>query len=156
MGTIKNKTYVKNRKSYHDYEMLSSYEAGMKLTGAQVKSIRNGNINLLGSYASIEEDGVFLKQCHISKPDHIGYNGRSFDEKASIPLLLHKSEIQKILKEVQEKSKTLIVTEVYQREGTGTIKCKLNIAKGKRDYDKREALKRKQADIDSKRQMKDY
>jgi len=156
MGTIKNQTYSKNRKAYHDYEMLESYEAGMKLTGAQVKSIRNGNVNLLGSYATVQDDGVFLKQCHISKPDHLGFSGRSFDENAYIPLLLHKKEIVDILKEVQEKSKTLIVTEIYQREGTGTIKCKLNVAKGKRDWDKRETLKRKQADIDSKRAMKDY
>ena len=56
---------------------------------------------------------------------------------------------------VQEKGISLIVTEVYQREGTSTIKCKLNVAKGKRDYDKRESLKRKQADIDTKRQMKE-
>jgi len=156
MGTIKNKTYAKNRKAYHDYEMIEFYEAGMKLTGPQVKSIRAGTINLLGSYAMIDEDGIFLKQCHISKPDHLGYNGNSFDEDAVIPLLLHKSEIQKILKEVQEKSKTLIVTEVYQREGTGTIKCKLNVARGKRDYDKRETLKRKAQEMDAKREMKNY
>jgi len=156
MGTIKNKTYAKNRKAYHDYEMIEFYEAGMKLTGPQVKSIRAGTINLLGSYAMIDEDGIFLKQCHISKPDHLGYNRNSFNEDAVIPLLLHKSEIQKILKEVQEKSKTLIVTEVYQREGTGTIKCKLNVARGKRDYDKRETLKRKAQEMDAKREMKNY
>jgi len=156
MGTVKNKTYAKNRKAYYDYEMLQSFEAGMKLTGPQVKSIRAGTINLLGSYVSIEDNKVLFKQCHISKPNNLGYNGISFDENAIIPLLLHKSEIQKILKEVQEKSKTLIVTEVYQREGTGTIKCKLNVARGKRDYDKRETLKRKAQEMDAKREMKNY
>ena len=156
MGTIKNKTYAKNRKAYHDYEMVESYEAGMKLTGAQVKSIRAGTINLLGSYASIEDNGIFLKQCHISKPEHLGFSGNSFDENAHIALLLHKKEINEIHKEVQSNGISLIITEVYQREGTGVIKCKLNVAKGKKDYDKRETLKRKQADIDTKRQMKDY
>jgi len=156
MGTIKNKTYVKNRKAFHDYEMLENFEAGISLTGAEVKSVRDGNINLLGSYVFIEGNSVILKQCHISKPDHLGYNGKSFNETRHRNLLLHKKEIQKIHKIVKEKGISLIVTDVYQREGTGTIKCKLNVAKGKRDYDKRETLKRKQADIDTKRQIKDY
>jgi len=149
------KQYTKNRKAYHDYEMIESFEAGMSLTGAEVKSIRAGHINLQGSYAHIEGNKVILKQCHISKPDHIGYNGKSFAEERERPLLLKKSEIQKIHKMVQEKGLSLIITEVYQRENTSTIKCKLNVAKGKRDYDKRETLKRKQADIDTKRQMKE-
>jgi SsrA-binding protein len=136
--------------------MLESYEAGMKLTGAQVKSIRAGTINLLGSYASIEDGQVFLKQCHISKPNNLGYNGKFFDENANIPLLLNKKEINDIYKEVQNNGISLIITEVYQREGTGSIKCKLNVAKGKRDYDKRETLKRKAQEMDTKRALKDY
>jgi SsrA-binding protein len=152
------KVYSKNRKAYHDYEMLENFEAGMKLSSAQVKSIRRGTVNLLGSYASVENEGkqIFLKQCHISKPEHLGIETRDFDENAYIPLLLSKKQIRDIHKKVKEKGVSLIVTEIYQRDDTSVIKCKLNVAKGKRDYDKRETLKRKQADIDTARQMKNY
>ena len=153
-----NKTYSKNRKSYHDYEMMESYEAGMKLSGAQVKSIRASTVSLLGSYASVDGNQIILKQCHISRPDHLGIEAKGFDEHAYIALLLSKKQIRDIHKAVKEKGVSLIVTEIYQRDDTKVIKCKLNVAKGKRDYDKRETLKRKQADIDTKRQIrnKDY
>jgi len=152
-----NKTYSKNKKAYHDYEMLESYEAGLKLSGAQVKSVRASTVNLLGSYASVEDGSkIILKQCHISKPDHLGYMAKGFDETAHISLLLSKKEIKEILKMVQNPGISLIVTSIYQRENTKKIKCKLNIAKGKRDYDKRESLKRKAQDMDAKRAMKNY
>ena len=151
-----NTTYSKNKKAYHDYEIIESYEAGLKLSGAQVKSVRASTVNLLGSYASIEGNQIILKQCHISRPDHLGYMNKGFDETAHIALLLSKKEIKDIHKMVKEKGISLIVTEIYQRENTKKIKCKLNVAKGKRDYDKRESLKRKQANIDSAREMKNY
>jgi len=152
-----NVTYSKNRKAYHDYDMIESYEAGMKLSGAQVKSIRASTVNLLGSYASVEDGNkVILKQCHISRPDHLGYMSKGFDETADIILLLSKKEIKEIHKMVQTPGLTLIVTEIYQRDNTKKIKCKLNVAKGKRDYDKRESLKRKAQEMDAKRAMKNY
>jgi SsrA-binding protein len=156
MGTIKNKTYSKNRKAYHDYEMIKSYEAGMRLTGPQVKSIRASTINLLGSYASVEDGQVFLKQCHISKPNNLGYNGNFFDENANIPLLLNKKEINDIYKAIKERGITLIPLAIYQRENTKSIKIEIALAKGKRDYDKRQALKNKQASIDTSRELKKY
>jgi SsrA-binding protein len=153
-----NKTYSKNRKAYNDYTMVESFEAGMKLSGAQVKSIRASTVNLLGSYASVENNGkqIFLKQCHISRPDHLGAEAKGFDEHAYIPLLLSKKQIRDIHKMVKEKGTSLIVTEIYQRDDTKVIKCKLNVAKGKRDYDKRETLKRKSQEMDTKRALKDY
>jgi len=152
-----NKTFAKNRKSYHDYTMIESFEAGMSLTGAEVKSIRAGHINLLGSYVSIEGNIVTLKQCNISRPENLNtWSINGFDELREKKLLLNKREIKKIHNMVKEKTFTIIVTEVYQRDGTSTIKCKLNVAKGKKNYDKRNDLKNKQADIDTARQMKDY
>lgn len=151
---MNNITYTKNKKAYHDYEMLDSIEAGISLKGSEVKSIRKGQVNLLGSFVYIEGNKIILKQCHISRPDHIGKV--SHEEERPKPLLLNKSEIKKLHKEVQIEGLTLIVTEIYQREGTKNIKCKLNIAKGKKNYDKRKVLKEKQADIDVKRQIKDY
>ena len=148
------KQYAKNKKAYHDYEIIESIEVGIKLTGPEVKSVRNSQINLLGSYASIEGTIVLLKQCHISRPDHIG--GKAFDELRQRPLLLHKSEILKLHNKVKEKGLSLAVTEVYQRDGCGTIKCKLNLVKGKRDYDKRQDLKAKAQAMDTKRALKDY
>jgi len=151
-----NKTYSKNRKAYHNFEMIESFEAGMKLSGAQVKSIRASTVSLLGAYASVEGKQIVLKQCHISRPDHLGSQANGFDEDAHISLLLSKKQVQTIHKAVKEKGISLIVTEIYQRDDTKVIKCKLNIAKGKRDFDKRETLKRKQSDIDTARQMKNY
>jgi len=152
-----NKVYSKNRKSYHDFEMIESLEVGICLTGPEVKAVREGRINLLGSYVSIKGNTVILKQCHISRPDNINnYAIRDFDELRERRLLMHKKEIAKFHKKVKENKFTLIVTEVYQREGTGVIKCKLNLAKGKSYSDKRQSLKEKQAKIDTARHLKDY
>jgi len=150
-----NVTYSKNKKAYHDYEMIQSYEAGMVLNSAQVKSIRASTVNLLGSYASVDDGKIVLKQAHISKPDNV-HHVKNFDEHAHIFLKISKKELREIHKAVKEKNTTLIVSEIYQRENTKFIKCKLNIARGKRDYDKREALKRKSQEMDAKRELKDY
>jgi len=149
-----NKTYSKNKKAYHDFTMLETFEAGISLTGPEVKSVRASTINLKGSYVSIQDDKIALKGFHISRPSHLG--NKSHDETRDKFLLLTKKEIKKIRKAVKETGVTLIVTEIYQREGTKKIKVKLNIAKGNKSYDKRAILKEKQLDRDTKRQTKDY
>lgn len=141
--------YSKNKKAYHDYEILDTYEAGISLTGAEVKAVRASQINLLGSFISIEGNKVQLKQCTISRPDHLGYENRNFDETRIKFLLLNKKEIAKIYKEVQNPGYSIIPLEIYQREGTGTIKAKIAVCKGKSHKDKRQVLKEK----DQKREM---
>jgi SsrA-binding protein len=151
------KIYSKNKKAYHDYEMIDCIEAGISLQGTEVKSIRKSQVNLKGSYVTIDGkfNSVKLVNCHISRPDHISHN-KKHDETRDKYLLLHKKEIQKFYNKVQEKGFTLIVTEIYQPENSKKIKAKLYLAKGKHTYDKKRALKEKQLDIETKRMMKDY
>jgi len=151
-----NKDYAKNKKAFFDYEMLETYEAGISLSSSEVKSIREWKVTLLGSYASVDGNSIILKQCSISKPDNITYNSNEHSENRHKKLLLNKKEIEKIKKRVSEKGISLIVTKIYQRDNTKFIKCTLNVAKGKRNYDKRETIKRRESDIDTARQLKDY
>jgi len=150
------KSYSKNRKARHDYSFIKTYEAGMKLSGAQVKSVRAGTISLLGSYISIEQNRVILKQVTISEPPNLGYMSNSFDEKAEIYLLLNKKEISEMLKLVQERGISIIPLEVHQPKDTKTIKVKIAVAKGKRDYDKRNDLKEKTQKRDVEISLKGY
>lgn len=148
------KTYHKNRKAHHDYEILETYEAGVSLTGAEVKAVRNSQINLLGSFISIEDNKIQLKQCTISRPEYLGYESKSFDETRIKFLLLNKKEISKIYKEVQNPGYSIIPLEVYQREGTGSIKIKIAVCKGKSYRDKRNVLKEKTQKIEMDRVIK--
>jgi len=148
------KVYVKNKKAYHDYEFLEDYEAGIVLTGAEVKSIIESRANLRGSWVTINNGEVFLKNFHISKYENIGYI--KHDESRDKKLLLHKREIKKLIQKLQVKGITLIVTEIYKKEGSKKIKAKLRVAKGKKKHDKRETLKRKQQEMDAKRALKEF
>lgn len=157
MKTMKTiKTYTNNKKAKFDYNIIETYEAGIVLTGAEVKSVRKGSINLLGSFVNIdlETNTIQLKQCSISKPDHLGYQARSFDELRVKYLLLNKKEINSILKEVLKPGYSIIPLSVYQREGTSTIKVKIGLSKGKKNHDKRSALKEKDLKIDMDRTIK--
>ena len=146
------KVYIKNKKAYYDYEFIEDYEAGMVLTGAEVKSIVNSKGDLKGSWVTIKNNEVYLKNFYIAKYENIGYE--KHNETRDKKLLLHKKEIRKLKQKIKEKGITLIVTEIYQREGTKKIKAKLRLAKGKKNYDKRETLKRKQQEIEAKRELK--
>jgi SsrA-binding protein len=151
------KIYSKNKKAYHDYEILDTIEAGLSLQGTEVKSIRKSQVNLKGSYVIIDTkfNSVRLVNCHISRPDHISHN-KVHDETRDKYLLLHKKEIEKLYNKVQEKGFTLIITKIYQPDNSKKIKAELALAKGKHTYDKKQALKEKQLDIETKRQMKEY
>jgi len=138
--------YAKNKKAFYDYEFSESFEAGIILKGNEVKSIRDGRINLKGSWVSIENNEVILKNCYISKYES-SVSFETYDELRNRKLLLHKKEINKIINIVNKTGYTLIITEIYQRKGK-TIKAKLMIGKGKKDYDKRRILKNKQIKMD--------
>ena len=149
-----NKVYSKNKKAYHDYEIIEKLEAGLSLTGPEVKSVRKSNVQLKGSYVIIKDNQIKLVGAHISRPDHIG--NKPFDEMRDRSLLIHKAQFKKLHAKVQEKGLTLVALNIYQREDTPVIKIEIALVKGKANHDKRAALKEKQADIDTKRQMKDY
>lgn len=137
---------TQNRKAFHDYFIEETIEAGIVLTGTEVKSLRAGKANLKDSYARIKDGEIFLLNTHISpyaKAD--GFNQPSPERTRK--LLLHKKEIVRLLGKTKEKGYTLIPTKIYFKDGKA--KVELGLAKGKTSYDKRETIKEK----DVKREM---
>ena len=130
-----------NRKAYHDYHIETTYEAGISLLGTEVKSLREGKVNLKDSYAIIKDNEVFLLNCHISPYSH----GNIFNHEPlrTRKLLLNRSEISKMFAHISQKGFTLIPLKIYFRKGKA--KVEIGLAKGKRQYEKREAVKEKEA-----------
>lgn len=139
-----------NRKARHDYHILETYEAGMVLRGTEVKSLRQGRANIRDSFARIEGGEIFLHNLHIS-PYEFGPVAEQ-DPTRRRKLLLHKREIKKLLGKTAERGLTLIPLRLYFKEGLA--KAELALAKGKRSYDKRQDLKKKEADRDIERAVK--
>lgn len=127
---------VRNRKARHEYQITQTFEAGIVLQGTEVKSIREGKINLSDSYAAIEEGEVWLKNVHISEYK----NGSINNHEPTRPrkLLLNRREIKKLAQKVKEKGFTLIPLGFYL--SNGKVKVELALVTGKRKYDKREAI----------------
>jgi SsrA-binding protein len=144
------KTVAANRKAYHDYHIQETYEAGISLTGTEVKSIREGRVNLKDSYALIKDGEAFLLNCHIS-PYKYG-NIMNHDPLRTRKLLLHKKEINKLSGLISRQSYTLVPLKIYFREGRA--KVELGLAKGKRQYEKRDTIKEKEAKREIERHMK--
>lgn len=142
MNRRKRKNIANNKKARHDYEILETYECGIALTGTEIKSIRQGKVNLKESYAKVEPDGVTILGMHISPYDH----GNIFNVDPLRPrrLLLHKREIRKIQSEIKEKGLTLVPLSLYIDEN-GRAKIELAVARGKKLYDKREDIARRDA-----------
>lgn len=139
MGAEQRKVLSTNRKARHDYHIEEVFEAGIALTGTEVKSLRGGHANLKDSYASVERDGVFLLNCHVSP--YAPANRFNHDPLRPRRLLLHRVEIRRLIGKVQEKGLTLIPLSLYLKNGR--VKVELALARGKKQYDKREDLKRR-------------
>jgi SsrA-binding protein len=141
-----------NKKAYHDYEILETIEAGMVLLGTEVKSLREGRANLKDSYARINRGEVFLYGLHISPYTHASYDNH--DPERVRKLLLHNDEIRRLIGKTQEKGLALIPTKIYFNKGRA--KVELALARGKKLYDKRESIKKKeeQREIDRLRREK--
>lgn len=135
---------VSNRKARHDYFILDTVEAGLVLKGTEVKSLRNGNANLLDSHAVIKNGEVWLFGMHISPYDQGSY--LNHDPRRTRKLLLSKREIRRLLTRVQEKGLTIIPLSIYFKGPYA--KVELAIAQGKKSYDKREAIKQRDAKRD--------
>ncbi len=146
------KLIADNRKALFDYSVEERFEAGMVLTGTEVKSLRQGRANLKDSYARIKKGELFVLQMHISPYTHAYYNNH--DPLRQRKLLLHKHEIKKLYGKMNERGYALIPLKIYFREGKA--KMELALAKGKRKYDKRESIKRRDEQRDLERQRKDY
>ena len=136
-----NRTICVNKKAHHDYFIHEKFEAGIVLTGCEIKSVCNGNVNLQDGYASIDKGELLLYNMFISHYN----NGTYFNlpEKRIRKLLMHKKEILKISHSIKEKGFTLIPLSLYKND-YGKVKIELALVKGKHNFDKREALKKKQ------------
>lgn len=143
---------INNKKARFDYEIIDEIEAGIVLTGTEIKSIRCGNANLKDSYAIIKNNEVFLLGMHIS-PYKEG-NIFNHDELRTRKLLLHKKEILKINNKLVLDGYTLVPIKLYFVKNKAKIL--LGIARGKKNYDKREAIKKKDIDRELKKQYKNY
>lgn len=129
-----------NKKAYHDYEIVETLEAGMVLLGTEVKSMREGRANLKDSYGKVKKGEVFLYGLHISPYTHASYDNHEPERVRK--LLLHRYEIKRIIGKTQERGFSLIPLKIYFKEGKA--KVELALARGKKLYDKRETLKRKE------------
>ncbi len=145
-----NKDLVSNRKAFHDYEILDTVEAGVVLTGTEIKSLRNHDASLQEAYVKILKNEVWLIGSYIA-PYKFG-NVYNHEERRDRKLLLHKREIARLKSETQEKGITLIPLALYLKNGR--VKVKIGSAKGKKKGDKREALKEKEEKRHIERAMK--
>jgi SsrA-binding protein len=136
------KPVTTNRKARHEFSVLDTYETGIVLTGTEVKSLRQGNVNLTDSYALLKEGEVWLLGMHISPYAHGSYS--NVDPLRSRKLLLHRKEIRKIASHLREKGLTLIPLKLYFFHGLA--KLQLGVCRGKREYDKRQDIAKREAD----------
>lgn len=144
------KTIADNRKARHDYFVLESYEAGIELTGTEVKSIREGGLNLKDSWISIDDGEAYIKQMHISPYE----KGNIFnkDPLRTRKLLMHKREIMKLLGQVKQDGLTLIPISVYFKGSR--VKVQVGLCKGKKLHDKRDAMAQRDAKRTIDRELK--
>lgn len=141
---------AENRKARHDYHVLEVFETGVVLLGTEVKAIREGRVNLRDSFARLDRGEVWLMNVHISPYSHRGY--ADHPEKRQRKLLMHRHEIQKLTGKVAEKGLTLVPLEMYFKEGR--VKVALALAKGKQAHDKRETIRRREIDRETRAAVK--
>lgn len=144
------KEILTNRQAFHEFHVLDKYEAGIALVGTEVKSIMAGRIQLKESFVQIKNGEVWLVGAHISHYSHGNINNH--DVLRERKLLLHRREIDKLLKETMQKGMTLVVTRIYWK--SGRIKFEIGVAKGKKLYDKREAEMRKTIKKETEAELK--
>jgi len=140
-----------NRKAFHDYRIDERFEAGMVLQGTEVKAMREGRVNLKDSFARVDKNEVVLHNCHISPYSH--GNIMNHDPLRPRVLLLHKKEIRKLIGQTQQKGLTLVPLRIYFSP-RGLAKVELALAKGKKEYDRRETIKQREAGREMERAMK--
>jgi SsrA-binding protein len=145
------KIIVQNRKARHDYEILGFYETGIVLQGTEVKSLRAGKVNLKDSYAAIEKGEVILHSVHISSYEPA--NRFNHDPERPRKLLLHKGEIRRLIGRSEQRGLTLVPLKIYFKRGRA--KVELALARGKKQYDKREAIANREVQRDLERALKD-
>ncbi|MEA3253342.1 MAG: SsrA-binding protein SmpB [Chloroflexota bacterium] len=139
-----------NRKAYHDYHIQETFEAGIVLKGSEIKSIRNGRVNLGDAYARPKDGELWLYNAHISSYDAASYN--THEPLRPRKLLLHKKEINNLIGKVTQGGLTLVPLKLYIKHGVA--KLELAVARGKKLYDKRESMARRAAEREAERAFK--
>ena len=144
------KIAAQNRKAYHDYFVEDKYEAGIELCGTEVKSIRAGSMNLKDSYCTVKDGELFVHSMHISPYEHGNIFNRDPDRDRR--LLMHKREIRKLHALIKQDGYTLVPLSVYFRNAN--VKVEVGLCKGKKNYDKRDAIAKRDAGREMDRAMK--
>ena len=150
--TTTEKTIVTNRKARHDYHIIDELEAGLVLKGSEVKSLRAGKASLSDAYARVKEGELWLVGMHI--PSYEKASFQKEDPMRDRKLLLHKKEIKKLIRRVEEKGITLVPLRLYFKNNIA--KLSLGIARGKRQYDKKEAITQRDVKRDLEREQKQF
>lgn len=144
------KIITQNRKAKHDYFIIETYEAGISLTGPEVKSLRNGRANLKDSFGRIEREEAFLYSVHISAYD--AAHQKDYNPTRTRKLLLHKKEIKKLSGRIKERGFTFVPLEIYFKNGKA--KVSMALVKGKKLYNKRETLRKRAINRDMQRDLR--
>ena len=144
------KLIAENRKARHDYHVLDTWEAGVALLGTEVKAIREGRVNLRDSYARVDRGELWMMNVHISPYSHRGY--AQHEELRQRKLLLHHHEISKLMGRTIEKGLTLVPLEMYFK--SGRVKVLIALARGKQAHDKRETIRRREVDRETRAAVK--
>ena len=139
-----------NRKAFHDYHVIETYEAGIALLGTEVKSIREGSVNLRDSYARVDDGEVWLLNLHIGPYSHMGYATHA--ERRQRKLLLHAHEIRKLTGKVAERGLTVVPLQMYFKNGR--VKVAIALVKGKQAHDKRETIRKREVDRETRAAVK--
>jgi SsrA-binding protein len=139
-----------NRKARHDYHLFDTFEAGIVLLGTEVKAIREGRVNLKDSYGRVVHGEVFLYNLHISPYSHRGYT--THEPLRRRKLLLNRAEIRKLIGKTVERGLTLVPVRMYFK--SGRVKVVISVAKGKKNYDKRETIRRREVDRETRAMVK--
>jgi len=145
------KVVARNRKALHNYALEDRYEAGIVLAGTEIKSIRAGRVNLADGYAQPRNGEIWLVNVHIAPYDPSGRSGHAPTRPRK--LLLHRREINRIISRVQERGYTLVPLRLYLKDGRA--KVEIALARGKRQYDKRQAIAKRDAERDIERAIKE-
>jgi SsrA-binding protein len=145
------KVVATNRKARHDYHILDTYEAGVVLTGSEVKSVRAGRVNLRDSYVAVRDGELWLLNCHIAPYDQA--SRLNHEPRRERKLLMHRRQIDRLARDVEEPGHTVVPLRVYLKNNRA--KVEIALVRGKRQYDKRQAIAKRETDRQIRRALKD-
>ncbi|MBP3034782.1 SsrA-binding protein SmpB [Arthrobacter sp. zg-ZUI100] len=145
------KVVATNRKARHNYEILDTYEAGMVLMGTEVKSLREGRASLVDGFGTFYNDELWLEACYI--PEYLNGSWTNHSARRRRKLLLHREQLDKIMQKTRETGFTIVPLQLYFLDGRA--KVEIAVARGKRDYDKRQTLREKQDNREALRDMRE-